>query len=148
MLFDLEQTKVQINGHNVTGFSDDGDALSLPTIDIATVKRGADGIMTGASTGEKGGPVIFKLLPNSVSTKFFMNLVASIQGGGRVTFDGIVNDEANGIVVKLERGLLTSAPTGPTIGKGDVANMEFTIEFERITPDYSGANFTTRPVGG
>jgi len=148
MLFDLETTSVQINGHNVTGFSDDGDALSLPTIELASVKRGADGVMVGASTGNKGGPVMLKLQPNSDTTKFLMGLVATLQNNGRIVFDGIVNDIANGIVVRLERGILTEAPTGNTLGKGDIANMEFTFEFERVTPDYSGANFNTLPVGG
>ena len=147
MQFDLEQTNVQLNGHVVTGWSDDGDALTLPTIDIANVKRGADGLMTASSTGDKGGPVVFKLLPNSATTAFLMNLVATLQSGGKVIFDGIIDDRCNGVVIRLDRGVLTSTPLGNSQGKGDTANMEFTIEFERVTPDYSGANFLNRPVG-
>ena len=119
MIFNLEQTVVEINGHNVTGWSDDTDALSMPTIDIAAVKRGADGLMVASSTGDKGGPVILKLLANSPSTKFFMNLVSTIQNGGRVEFNGTVNDQANGYAIRLERGILMNTPLGQSLGKGE-----------------------------
>ena len=141
MSFSLEQTTVVVNGHTVTGWSDDTDALMLPDIDLTTVKRGADGVMVAATTGEKGGPVTLKLLANSPSVKFFQNLVTTIQQGGRVEFNGSVVDNINGITVSLERGVLQHAPLGPTLGKGDVANREYMIEFERVVADYSAANF-------
>ena len=70
MTFSLEQTTVTLNGHTVTGWSDDTDALSLPSIDLSNVKRGASGEMVATTTGEKGGPVTIKLLPNSPSVIF------------------------------------------------------------------------------
>ncbi len=141
MQFSLEQTTVEINGHTVTGWSDDGDALSLPDIELTNVKRGADGIMTASTTGEKGGPVILKLLPNSPSTKFFSSLVTTILNGGRVQLDGTIFDPINNITVNLSRGVLMTAPLGQTQGKGETANREFTIEFERVIPNYDAANF-------
>ena len=139
--FSLEQTVVILNGHTVTGWSDDADALSLPDIDISAVKKGADGKMVAASTGEKGGPVIIKLLPNSPSVKFFQNIATAQLAGAAVVWAGIIRDAINGINVALVNGILTHAPLGPTIGKGDVANREYTIEFESIIADYSGASF-------
>jgi len=139
--FSLEQTVVILNGHAVTGWSEDADALSLPDIDISAVKRGADGKMVAASTGDKGGPVIVKLLANSPSVKFFQNIATSQLAGASVVWNGIIRDAINGINVALVNGILTHAPLGPTIGKGDVANREYTIEFESIIADYSGANF-------
>ena len=139
--FSLEQTTVILNGHTVTGWSDDADALSIPDIDISAIKRGADGKMVAASTGEKGGPVIIKLLANSPSVKFFQNIATAQLGGAAVVWAGIVRDAISGINVALLNGVLTHAPLGPTMGKGDIANREYTIEFESIIADYSGANF-------
>lgn len=136
MDFSLEQVSVNLNGHTVTGWSDDTDALSLPNIDLANIVRGADGQMTSTSTGEKGGPVILKLLPNSPSTKFFMTAVAAQQNGAAVKWNGLIRDSINQINVALINGTLQNAPLGQTIGKGESANREFTIEFERIIPDY------------
>ena len=139
--FSLEQTSVIINGHAITGWSDDTDALTMPDIDIATIKRGADGKMIASSTGEKGGPVTFKLLANSPSVKFFQNLVSAQLRGAGVKYNGLIRDPINGINTVLSGGILSHAQLGQTMGKGDVANKEITIEFETITADYSGANF-------
>ena len=136
MDFSLEQTVVVINGHTFTGFSDDSDALSFPNIDMATVVRGADGKMVAVSTGDKGGPLILKLLPNSKSVKFMMNAVTSQLNGGAVKWNGIIRDANNQIDYTVVNGTLTNAPIGQTIGKGAAKNAEFTIEFERIAPNY------------
>lgn len=136
MDFSLEQTVVVINGHTFTGFSDDTDAISFPNIDLANVVRGADGKMVAVSTGDKGGPFILKLLPNSKSVKFMMNAVAAQLNSASVKWNGIVRDSRNQINFVLANGTLTNAPIGQTIGKGSAKNAEFTIEFERITPDY------------
>jgi hypothetical protein len=139
--FSIENTTVNLNGHTVTGWSDDADCLSMPSVDIAAVKRGADGKQVAASTGEKGGPVILKLLANSPSVKFLQNIMTGQLNGASVEFNGIVRDSLNGISVLLTGGVLTNGPMGPTLGKGEVANREYTIEFERIVADYSAANF-------
>jgi len=140
-MFSLEQSTLNLNGHNVTGWSDDTDALSFPSIDIATSKRGADGKKVSSSTGEKGGPVTIKLLANSKSTKFLMNAVTAQLNGAAVSWNGIFRDPVNGVSVAMTNGTLQNVPLGQTMGKGDVANKEFTIDFELVVPDYSGANF-------
>ena len=139
--FSLEQCKLVLNGHEVTGWSDDTDAISFPNIDIASVKRGADGKMASSSSGEKGGPVVMKLLANSPSAKFFQNAATAQLNGAAVSWNGIFRDPINGISVAMTQGTLTNVPLGPTMGKGDVANKEFTIEFETVVADYSGASF-------
>lgn len=140
--FSLEQSSLVLNGHTVTGWSDDADALSMPNVDLANVVRGADGGMVSTSTGDKGGPVIIKLRPNSPSTAFFMNAVTAQQNGAAVKWNGLYRDPLNQVVVALAGGVLTNAPLGQTMGKGETGNREFTFEFERITPDYQAANFT------
>ena len=139
--FAVEQTTVEINGHIFSGFSDDADAIMLPQeIEMAIAKYGADGRMVTVGTGQKGGPVTLKLQPNSVSVKFMMNSVASIQTGSVIEWSGSIR-YSNGTTVTLERGTLMSSDYGQTLGKGDVRNLPFTWNFERVTPDYSSANF-------
>lgn len=141
MDFSLEQDVLVLNGHTVTGFSDDADALSLPNIDLANVVRGADGKMVSVSTGEKGGPLVIKLLPNSPSVPFFMNAVTAQLNGASVKWNGVKRDSINQVNVILSNGTLSNGPLGQTLGKGDAANREFTFEFERIIPDYLAATF-------
>jgi len=140
-MFSLEQSTLNLNGHNVTGWSDDTDALSFPSIDIATSKRGADGKKVSSSTGEKGGAVTIKLLANSKSTKFLMNAVTAQLNGSAVSWNGLFRDPVNGVSVAMTNGTLQNVPLGQTMGKGDVSNKEFVIDFELVIPDYSGANF-------
>lgn len=136
MDFSLEQVALVLNGHTVTGYGDDTDALSLPNIDLANVVRGADGKMVSVSTGDKGGPLVIKLLPNSPSVAFFMNAVTAQLNGASVKWNGLIRDSINQVNVALYNGTLSNAPLGQTMGKGDAGNREFTFEFERITPDY------------
>jgi len=140
-MFSLEKCTFNMNGHNVTGWSDDTDALSFPSIDISTSKRGASGKKITSSTGEKGGPVVVKLLANSKSAKFFMNAVTAQLNGAAVSWNGLFRDPVNGISVICTVGNLQNVPLGQTMGKGDVANLAFTFDFELVIPDYSGANF-------
>lgn len=140
--FSLEQSVLNLNGHVVTGWSDDTDGLSLPNMDIANVVRGASGKMVAVSTGDKGGPLTIKLLPNSASVPFFMNLVTAQKNGASITYTGYYRDPINNINVALVKGTMTNAPQGPTLGKGTAANFEFTIEFESTVADYLAVNFS------
>jgi len=140
-MFSLEQCTLNLNGVDITGWSDDTDALSFPNVDIATSKRGADGKKVTSSTGEKGGPVVIKLLANGKSTKFLMNAVTAQLNGAAVSWNGLFRDPVNGVSVAMTNGTLQNVPLGQTMGKGDVANKEFTIDFELVVPDYSAANF-------
>jgi hypothetical protein len=134
--FALENTSVRFHKHDVTGFSDDADALLMPTVDIAAAKRGADGKQVVVSTGDKGGPVTLKLNPNSPSVKFFASAVVAQQRGAGIRWEAIVKYNDLGISVLLDNGSITSAPLAQTLGKGEAANYEITFEFEEITANY------------
>ena len=74
MFFSLQDVTFILNGHTVEGWSEDTDALTLPdAFEFASVRRGATGDMAAFSTGDRGGPVTLKLMPNSPSVPFFMN---------------------------------------------------------------------------
>lgn len=135
----IEDTDVVINGHTVEGWSDDADALTLPDVELASVTRGADGRMVASSTGNKGGEVTIKLLPNSPSTQFFSQRAAEIVGGAVIIFHGLIRNSRLGFSTRLSRGVLMTAPLGQTLGKGEAAAREFTFEFEEILPNYDGA---------
>lgn len=139
MDFSLEQVAVYLNGHTITGWSDDTDGLSLPDVDLATIVRGADGKMVAVSTGNKGGPVVFKLVANSPSVKFFFNAVAAQLKGSPITWECVVRDSLTQTTVTMTKGTITNAPLGQTLGKGAAGNRNFTIEFETITPDYQAS---------
>ena len=142
MDFSLERCEFQLNGHTVVGWSDDAEALILPDVDLANIIRGADGKMTSTSSGEKGGPVIIKLLPNSPSVPFFLNAVLAQQNGASVVWAGIFRDPVTKITIAFVKGVLQHGPLGQTIGKGATKPLEFTIEFEKVLPDYSAVNFS------
>lgn len=139
---DVSTSTLNLNNHTFSGWSDDGDALSVPSITGVNVRRGGDGKTTFFGTGERGGPVVVKLLPTSDSTRFLMNIVSAQVLGGSFTFNGVIQNNTTGSQTLLSNGKLTVYPLGQTVGKGDAANMEFTFEFESVIPDYSGADFS------
>ncbi len=141
--YDLTNTSVILNGHLVTGWSDDTDALSMPDVTIANFTRGADGIMTGASTGDKGGPITIKLAPNSPSVQFFSALASLQQNGAATRYDGIIVYHDTGQTVQLIKGYHQNNPSGQTLGKGSFSSKMFVFEFERVIPNDQAANFTT-----
>ena len=143
----IEHTRFELNGHRVQGWSEDGDSLMMPDVELATIQRGADGKMMAISTANRGGPITIKLLPNSLSTKFFMQQAAVLQRGGRVVFSGsIVNQQTGVSVHELRNGVMTTWPLGQTQGKGEAAAREFVFEFETITVNYDAADFTAIPT--
>ena len=136
----IETSTLTLNNTVITGFSDDTDALAIPDVDIAVVKRGADGRMTATSTGNKGGPVTIKLLPTSKSVPFLSSLSEQQKNGSRVVISGSVVDHQNGSSVSLSNGsIATYTPFSPR-GKGEVGNMNYIIEFERVDGNYESAD--------
>ena len=156
MLFSLQDVTVTLNGHTVEGeqtirgWSEDTDALTLPdAFEFASVRRGATGDMAAFGTGDRGGPVSLKLLPNSHSVPFLMNQVTRIlvERAG-VIWDGSVKHSRTGASVTLKRGILISGPVWYTMGKGEASNLTFNWEFEEIIPDFAKVNFADVPVVG
>ena len=156
MHFSLQDVTVTLNGHTVEGeqtirgWSEDTDALTLPdAFEFASVRRGATGDMAAFSTGDRGGPVTLKLLPNSPSVPFLMNQVTRILvERAEVIWDGSVKHSKTGASVTLKRGILISGPLWYTMGKGEVSNLTFNWEFQEIIPDFAKVNFADVPVVG
>ena len=140
-LISLESCSFILNGLTVSGWSDDTDAFSPPNIEALAEKIGADGKMVVTSTGNKGGDLTIKLLPNSHTAKILMNAFSAQLAGAAVEWHGLFKDHRNGVLITFLKGWLKSAPSGVQIGKGQVGNLEFVFTFERIIPDYSGALF-------
>ena len=156
MFFSLQDVTVILNGHTVEGeqiirgWSEDTDALTLPdAFEFASVRRGATGDMAAFSTGDRGGPVTLKLMPNSPSVPFFMTQVTRILVERAVViWDGSVKHSRTGASVTLKRGILVSGPLWYTMGKGEAGNLTFTWEFQEIIPDFTKVNFADLPVLG
>ena len=156
MLFSLQDVTVTLNGHTVEGeqtirgWSEDTDALMIPdAFEFASVRRGAAGDMAAFSTGDRGGPVSLKLLPNSPSVPFLMNQVSRILVERAVViWDGSVKHSRTGASVTLKRGILVSGPLWYTMGKGEAGNLTFNWEFQEIIPDFAKVNFADVSVLG
>ena len=103
--------------------------------------------MAAFGTGDRGGPVTLKLMPNSPSVPFLMNQVARILGDkAEVIWDGSVNHSRTGASVALKRGILISGPLWYTMGKGEAGNLTFMWEFQEIIPDFTKVNFADVPT--
>lgn len=103
--------------------------------------------MAAFSTGDRGGPVTLKLLPNSPSVPFFMNQVTRILVERAVViWDGSVKHSRTGASVTLKRGILISGPVWYQMGKGEASNLTFNWEFEEIIPDFAKASFADVPT--
>ena len=156
MFFSLQDVTVELNGHvvegeqTIRGWSEDTDALTLPdAFEFASVRRGAAGDMAAFSTGDRGGPVSLKLMPNSSSVPFLMNQVTRILvERAEVIWDGSVKHSRTGASVTLKRGVLVSGPLWYMMGKGEASNLTFNWEFEEIIPDFAKVNFADVPVVG
>lgn len=139
--FSLEQSTLKLNGFTITGWSNDTDALTFPTIDFAKAVFGADGKMVLTSTGQKGGPVTIKLLPNSPAVKFFQNLITLKQTTGVITpFAGTFLSNV-GVLTTLIGGGLTNGPLATSMGMGETKNHDYVITFEQVISEYVTATF-------
>ena len=147
MYVSIEHTVVTLNGHVVRGWSEDGQALEMPTeFVLASVRRGPQGGMVGADSGMKGGPVTIKLLPNAESLSFFERQVAAILGdeetpGAVIRWQGRVEDLVNGKHWELVNGLMVNGSLGVSLGAGTNSDQMFRFEFQRIIPHVDGANY-------
>lgn len=133
-------------GHVVQGWADEDESLTMPTITLANVSRGADAKMQASSTGNDGGPVEIKLLATSPSTKYFGSAVLQAQKGNPKTFDAYLSDTVNKVETVMRNGVLTDIMPGPSLGQGSASTVTYTIEFETIHADYSGSKFTDAPT--
>lgn len=144
----LEHTTVVTNGHRVTGWAAAADAFQVPDLTLAVVEVSPDGTMLVSSTGVKGGPVMLKLLANSPSTAFLMRQLAQIQRGAVISWELSASNSQTGWSVTAERGAMTKAPLGQSLGNAAAPAREFELTFELIIPNYDGAQTADPPVTG
>ena len=135
----LAHTTVEIGGMEVTGWSEDSDALMMPMdADFFNVKMGANGDILAINNGSRGGEVTIKLLPNSAAAPFFMRQWYQIyHENAIIQWNGFVHDMKNGVKFDLLNGVMMKGPKGITMGAGDMSNHMFTWHFREIEIDYA-----------
>jgi len=130
---DINQGVFILNGHVVTGWSDAEDCLTFPQeLELMTMTKGADGKMVASGTGEKGGPVVLKLQPNSPTVGFIAKFIKQQQQGLPVIWSASWTSPVSGERVNCKGGALLTAPKGTTYGKGKAAEKVYTFEFELL----------------
>ena len=101
--------------------------------------------MAAFSTGDRGGPVTLKLLPNSPSVPFFMNQVTRILvERDEVIWDGSAKHIKTGASVTLKRGILISGPVWYTMGKGEAGQSHFQLGIRGDHPRLRQGEFRRR----
>lgn len=135
---DISQGAFILNKHLFTGWSDAEDALGMPgDIELSIEKVGADGLAVGQGTGNKGGEVTLKLMPNSPSVAFMSNLIKRQQQGIPIVYNGSWTHGVSGEKVYLKGGFLKRGPKGTIMGKGNVGEKVYVFYFSVIdeTPE-------------
>ena len=141
MVRSLEGSKVILNGITCQGWSQDEDALTLPeAFERYITQTGADGLKVSGTTGEKGGEVIFKFLPNSPTVQILQGFVLAEKNGAYIEWNGIIKYNDNSIVT-LNKGVMKKAPLGYTLGKGAPKTMSYVFEFQVIDFEVISGSF-------
>lgn len=131
---DITQGAATLNGHLISGWSDSSDCLGFPDgIELAAFKKGADGKMISTGTGDKGGPVTIKVLPNSPTAAFMAKLIKQQENKIPVQYSLTWVNPVVGEFVTCAGGALITAPKGTVYGKGEVGEKVYVFEFEEIT---------------
>ena len=142
MYIDLNHTTVLMGNHVVQGWAAESDACSLPDLETFAIDTGATGRAQFIRNGTNGGEVMFKLQATSPSTAFFMKQhQIALEGGTPTIWEGSVRDDLNNTTTRLEHGVLKQAPSGPTLGDGEVGTFEFVFHFQDVIPEYDDALF-------
>ena len=147
MVFSVEQTRVIMNGHTFTGFSDDAeDAIMFTEFDLATVRESPGDLPAYTSTGRIGGQLTLKLIASSRSHAFLQQQVAQIMRGASVIWDGIIVDRINNHTITLEKGVLLTPAIGTSVGRDGVANRNYVFHIGRIVLNYDAYRNLLSPI--
>jgi len=120
--------------HKIDGFSESSDCLSFPdSVELNNVKRGATGKMVASNTGDKGGPVSVKVLPNSPFVDRMAAEIEMVKAGVQIPIELLVTNTTVGDAQVCTGGVIKSAPIGVSYGKAEASEMVYVFEFERIT---------------
>ena len=137
----LENSIFTLNGAVITGFSEDSDALSFPSIPLAQEKYGADGQMIAAGTGTHGGRVGIKLLATSDSNILLSSLAEQQKAGAAIVYEGFYMSYTTGSTVTMTNGVLVEYNPYSTLGKGEVGSISYIFAFESINGNLAAADF-------
>lgn len=140
MAFDIDTTSVVLNGQQLSGFSEEENAIEIPEITLANVKYGADGRMITSSTGTKGGPVTFRFLFTSPSVIFLNDLAEQQKKGAIIVYNCVIVSHSTGLKAELKRGSMLTYPFMPTLGKGSVGSAVYGFSFEECISVTDNAN--------
>ena len=146
MFVSLEHSVTTINGHVLEGWADDQEALMIPDIDLTNVSIGADGLLAASSTGQRGGAIEFKFQPHSPSVQFFGTQLVRYLRGAPVIFQGSIVDQAMGVSIRLDSGVLQTGPLGQSRGNKAPKSQVYKIFFQLILPNYDGMKTVAAPV--
>ena len=140
----VEKTKVFINIANrgrreIRGLSDDADSLMFADVEWLQQTTGAQGDVIIYTTGEKGGDFTMKLLANSSAVfREMAELVAANQDADpKECLIEMVNQTVP-FSYRLEGTYLMGGPPGHTMGKGNVANLNYRFHATRIIGNLAG----------
>ena len=139
----LTNSTAIFDGQTITGWSKATDALTIPAIQVLETTYGADGIMTVTNTGTKGGDMTFKFSPNSQGAQFFSSLVEleKISGiSGEYLFT--LTNHTTGATLTATKCVIKSHIPFPTLGKGEIGELEYIIGAETIIGELATANFS------
>ena len=151
--YSLEHVIAVFAGHTVEGFGD-GDGITFPNIQGLNTTVDAHGNINATVAGEYGGDIMITLSPAAPSLPFFMRYVRrALRGRHRVWPAEITF--MNGAHYVCRGGVMKEYPTGPTLGKNNTGNVNFSFQFRTIDPNWDNVRLTndnyetpTPPAGG
>ena len=131
-----------LNGHRITGWSDDDPPYEFEYEDSIEIKRGQDGGLYGSSMPNFGGKFTIKLDPTSPSAQWCMQQEqlrknAMKNNTAIRTYSGTFSDPVQGVSWRLEGGFIMKFPST------SIANTSYEamLEFEEITANVDGGTF-------
>ena len=149
----LARTRVKLNGtniegspHDVTGYADDNEVITLPTITLFEVATGADGAILPQGSAMRGGEFSLKLLPTARSVAWLFTQFTRILNGNIVNWSGTIDYTDIGLKVTLSNGVMLEGPTGVSLGKQSTSALEWKWHFQAIVPDASILRISNAPT--
>lgn len=146
LFYSIEHCALQLNGHTVTGWADEGDALSFEPHETSAVKVGPDGMMIVSNLGARGGRLTIKTLANSPTTKFFGLYQSIIRQGGVVVISGTLTNAISGLNMTFRDGALVTTPLSISFGNESPPSIENIIVFETIEMVWESLQSRPRPL--
>lgn len=118
----------------IVALSDDADALMFGDVEWLQQTTGALGDVIIYTTGEKGCDLTIKLLANSSSVPRPMGLLVSAnQNADPKECIITIDNPSVKFSHRLEGVYLMGGPPAHTLGKGNVANLNYRFHAEKIT---------------